>query len=214
MERLPLNIARMPAGCLITGLYAASETARARETLAIARAFRRVRSVADLLPALLCAAALLSLSPLLSQTASAATPIPVGRWIWDTGEAAIEFHPCGTALCGRVVWLRDETTHGSEHAVDLRIPDSSLRSRRICGMDYITALRQNQDGVWVAGRIYDFLHGRTYDLDLTNVRPDRIEMRGYQGIHLLGTTLHLLPAPAELPNCLPGQNDPSPERAK
>ncbi len=211
MECLRLNIARMPSDCPITELDTAS--AGARETLGIARAFRRTRSVADSLPALVCGA-LLALSPLLSQTASAATPIPVGRWIWDTGEAAIEFHPCGTALCGRVVWLRDETEHGSEHVVDLKNPDSSLRSRRICGVDYITGLRLNQDGAWVTGRIYDFLHGRTYDLDLTNVKPDRIEMRGYQGIHLLGTTLHLLPAPPDLPNCLPSQSDPSQESAK
>jgi uncharacterized protein (DUF2147 family) len=189
-------------------------SARARETLGIARAVRRARSVADSLSALVCTAALLALLPLLSQTASAATPIPVGRWIWDTGEAAIEFHPCGTALCGRVVWLRDETEHGSEHVVDLKNPDSSLRSRRICGLDYITGLRQNQDGAWVAGRIYDFLHGRTYDVDLTNLKPDRIEMRGYQGIRLLGTTLHLFPARAELSNCLPSQSGPSQESAK
>jgi uncharacterized protein (DUF2147 family) len=211
MEYPRLNIARMPSDCPITGLDTAS--ARARETLGIARAFRRARSVADSLPALVCAA-LLALSQLLGQTASAATPIPVGRWIWDTGEAAIEFHPCGTALCGRVVWLRDETEHGSEHVVDSKNPDSSLRSRRICGLDYITGLRLNPDGAWVAGRIYDVLHGHTYDLDLTNVKPDRIEMRGYQGIHLLGTTLDLLPAPAELPNCLTSQSDPSQEGAK
>jgi hypothetical protein len=43
---------------------------------------------------------------------------------------------------------------------------------------------------------------------------DRIEMRGYQGIQLLGTTLHLLRAPAELPNCLASQSDPSQESAK
>ena len=148
MQRLPLNIARMPSDCPITGMDTAS--ARARETLGIARAVRRARSVADSLSALVC------------------------------------------AICGRIVWLRHETPSRAEHAIDVRNPDSSLRSR------------------W----IYDFLHGRTYDVDLTNLKPDRIEMRGYQGINLLGTTLHLFPAPAELPNCLPSQSDPSQERAK
>ena len=212
MEPLPLNFASRPSGFTFTGLDGSAADARAAPHKA--RSVWRARPLADRVPTLVCAAALLAFSPLPFQIASAATPIPVGRWIWDSGEAAVEFHACGPELCGRIVWLRNETAPGVEHAVDLRNPDSSLRARPICGLDYITGLRANQDGNWVAGRIYDFLHGHTYDLDLTNVASDRIDMRGYQGIRLLGTTLHLLPAPADLSACAPGKSNPTQERVK
>jgi uncharacterized protein (DUF2147 family) len=145
---------------------------------------------------------LLMLLPIPSPAAPTATFTPSGRWIWDTGEAALEFHPCGAALCGRIIGLRDESSVGPSPMLDSQNPDLSLRGRRICGLDYITGLKPTLDGGWVGGRIYDFLHGGSYDLDLTVIRSDHIDMRGYQGIRLLGTTLHLLPAPADLHTCV------------
>ncbi len=33
----------------------------------------------------------------------------VGEWARDDGKAKVRFAPCGAAVCGRVIWLRDPT---------------------------------------------------------------------------------------------------------
>jgi uncharacterized protein (DUF2147 family) len=152
----------------------------------------------------LLAILMLGMSAMPGLAAKASAPVPSGRWLWDTGDAAIEFHPCGDALCARVIWLRNENTPRPQAMLDVQNPDPTLRSRRVCGIDYITGVRQTRAGKWENGRIYDFQGGASYDLDVTVVTTDRIDMRGYKAIRMLGTTLHLVPAPADLRPCSSG----------
>lgn len=134
-------------------------------------------------------------------SALAATPAPGGVWMWDDGRAAVEFHPCGGALCGRIVWLKQEADPRARPVLDVKNPDAALRRRRVCGLDYISGVRQTPHGDWKAGRIYDFNGGASYDLDIDAVGPERITMRGYKGLRMLGATLTLVRAPAGLPLC-------------
>jgi uncharacterized protein (DUF2147 family) len=146
----------------------------------------------------LCGSALAVLSlagALSSPAAKAATMTPTGVWLWDTGDAAVEFHACGEALCGRIVWLK------RAGQLDDKNPDPALHGRPVCGIDYIMGLRRTKNGDWENGRVYDFNGGASYDLDIDLVQPDRVDMRGYEGIRLLGQTLHLVPAPADLTRC-------------
>ena len=128
----------------------------------------------------------------LASGAKAATPTPEGLWMWDTGEAAVEFHPCTETLCARVIWVKEEA--GPEGAVllDARNPDPALRERRVCGLDYITGLKRTKKGDWRRGRIYDFHSGKSYDLDLDAVDAEGVTMRGYKGVRALGATLKLV----------------------
>ena len=132
---------------------------------------------------------------------SAATPIPKGVWVWDDGRAAIEFHTCGDALCGRIVWLRQESAPNASPFLDAKNPDPSLRNRRICGLDYITGLARTREGDWKDGRIYDFNSGSSYDLDIDSVEPRLVTMRGYKGVRMLGRTLMLIPPKSAVPPC-------------
>lgn len=127
--------------------------------------------------------------------AVAAPAMPQGTWIWDDGRAAVEFHPCGPALCGRIVWLK------SEGQLDAKNPDAALRGRRVCGIDYITGVKSNAAGKWKGGRVYDFNSGATYDLDIDAIEPTRVVMRGYKGLRLLGATLTLVRPTTSLPRC-------------
>ncbi len=122
--------------------------------------------------------------------AFATTPVPAGVWLWDDGRAAVEFHPCGKALCGRIVWVTQEAARNAGPLLDLKNPNPALRGRRICGLDYITG-------------VYDFNGGATYDLDIDSVDADQVKMRGYKGIRMMGATLTLVRAKSELPACKP-----------
>lgn len=48
----------------------------------------------------LAAAALLSVVPVMAADLS-------GEWLRDSGASKVTFAPCGDALCGTIVWLRD-----------------------------------------------------------------------------------------------------------
>ena len=134
--------------------------------------------------------------------APAGSPVPAGSWIWDDGRAGVEFHPCGETLCGRIVWLKQEATQGSPPLLDVKNPDPALRSRRVCGLDYITAVKRTADGHWKNGRVYDFNGGASYDLDIDAVEAGKVRMRGYKGIRMLGATLVLVRPKSELQPCM------------
>lgn len=133
--------------------------------------------------------------------ALAGTPAPQGAWLWDDGSVGVEFHGCGTSLCARVIWLKHESEAGAGRALDVKNPDPALRSRPLCGVDYITGVKRTPGGDWKGGKVYDFNSGATYDLDIDSVEPQRVRMRGYKGNRLLGANLTLVAPAAQIARC-------------
>jgi uncharacterized protein (DUF2147 family) len=125
---------------------------------------------------------------LAATTTFAATP--VGRWYAEGGAAQVEIRPCGGALCGEVVWLRSPfDEHGCVQR-DRWNPDPGLRERSIVGLEIVRDLVPADDGsaTWAGGTIYDPTTGRTYRATLELDGEDRVSLRGYVGIPLLGRT--------------------------
>jgi uncharacterized protein (DUF2147 family) len=115
---------------------------------------------------------------------------PVGVWYAEGGAAKVALRDCGGALCGQVVWLRSPF---DEHGCELRDrynPEGSLRQRPVLGLEILRGLERSPaaDGVWTDGAIYDPGSGRTYRATLTVADENRLELRGYVGIPLLGRT--------------------------
>ncbi len=133
--------------------------------------------------------------------ATVPTNRPTGVWMWDDGRAGVQFHPCGEAFCGRIVWLKAEAGPRASPVLDTKNPDIALRGRRVCGLDYITGVKFTEAGRSKGGRVYDFNGGATYDLDVDSVDDKQVKMRGYKGIRMLGATLILVRAPADLSLC-------------
>lgn len=126
---------------------------------------------------------------------------PDRNWIWDDGRAAVEFHPCGPGLCGRIVSVTQETAANAPPLLDTKNPDPAQRSRRICGLDYITDVRKTPEGDWKGGRVYDFNGGASYDLDIDSVTAGQVRMRGYKGLRMLGANLTLVRPTTPPPPC-------------
>lgn len=74
----------------------------------------------------------------------------VGEW-WTPGfNARVRIEPCGDALCGRIVWMWDETPKG--------IADTGP----LIGKPVIEKMRAVAPSRWAEGRLYNPEDGRDY----------------------------------------------------
>jgi|SRR5215469_393221 len=115
---------------------------------------------------------------------------PLGLWYAEGGAAEVQVFPCTGALCGKVVWLRSPLGEDGCELRDDNNPDWTLRSRAIIGLVVLTGLRPVDDDqtAWTGGSIYDPATGHTYSCKARLEGDDRLFLRGYLGIQLLGRT--------------------------
>jgi uncharacterized protein (DUF2147 family) len=118
-----------------------------------------------------------------------------GEWWNQEKEAKIEIYPCDGKTCGRIVWLRepnfpanDAQGMGGKSKIDRENPDSSLRERPILGMNIVWSFNFAGENLWEGGFIYDPRDGKTYKCKMTLESPDRLNVRGFIGISLIGKT--------------------------
>jgi glucan biosynthesis protein C len=134
------------------------------------------------------AAAFLVAAVGLALPARSVAATPVGLWYAEGGAAQVAIEACGNELCGRVVWLRSPLDEDGCDLRDRHNPDPSLRSRRVMGLEVLQGLKPRPKGTWVSGSIYDPATGNTYTCHLVLDGDDRLRLRGYVGIPLLGRT--------------------------
>src|SRR3990172_10338576 len=115
---------------------------------------------------------------------------PTGLWWAEGGPAPVELTGCVDALCGRVVWLRSPLDEDGCLVRDAENPDPALRKRSLIGIDLLQDLRPSDADrhEWTGGEIYDPTSGRIYRAVLRMDGTDRLPLRGYLGIELLGRT--------------------------
>ncbi|MBI5505005.1 MAG: DUF2147 domain-containing protein [Deltaproteobacteria bacterium] len=143
------------------------------------------------------AAAMVTAGALLLAAFSAAAAVapqrsdldPIGIWYADGGAARVEIRRCGEQLCGRIVSLQHPYDDSGCPLRDAHNPDASARKRPVEGLDIVGGLKPSDEpGVWSGGWIYDPGSGRTYSCTLSQLSPERLDLRGYLGISLLGRT--------------------------
>ena len=147
---------------------------------ALRRQARRGRVAAWSLRAL-ARAATAALATLGAGAALAAEP--TGIWYDHTGRGAVEITNCGSALCGRVVWLRD------------------VGNRSACGLQIIGNVRPAKGGAWDGGWIYDPDKDAKYSVEITPIGTGTLKVVGYLGSKLLSETMMWRRAPADLKRC-------------
>lgn len=136
----------------------------------------------------------------LAESRPAVAQVPeTGVWINDQGKGAIEIKPCGAALCGNIVWLKDPLNDQGQPLFDRRNPDESKRNRPICGLPVIGNVKRTSEG-WDEGWIYSPEEGAQYDVAF-KASGNTLVVTGYKGIKLFSKTLTWTRAPADLPRC-------------
>ncbi len=108
---------------------------------------------------------------------------PTGVWVNDTGRGAIEIKPCGEAMCGHVVWVKDGAdTKG-------------------CGKQIIGDVRSVGGGRWDNGWIYSPEKKKNYDVELKPLDNGKLRVTGYAGVKFLSKTMIWTKAPDDLQRC-------------
>ncbi len=128
---------------------------------------------------------------------------PIGLWYAEGGAAEVQIVPCSNVLCGKVVWLRSPLGEDGCELRDDNNPDLNSRNRTIVGLEVLSGLKQVDDegSVWTGGTIYDPSTGRTYSCNARMEGDDRLFLRGYFGIQLLGRTTTWTRVGAEQRQC-------------
>lgn len=132
---------------------------------------------------LFAASALLALS----QTAFAQADRIVGTWLNASQEGRIQITKSGQLFYGKIAWLKNPNDEKGQPKTDKNNPDPSLKNKPLQNLIILRDF-EYEDGKWVDGTIYDPKSGRTYNCELKMSSDDRLDVRGYIGISLIGRT--------------------------
>jgi uncharacterized protein (DUF2147 family) len=106
---------------------------------------------------------------------------PVGLWLTEKGDARIQVNQCGSALCGKVVWLRDAMDPATGRPqTDSKNPNPALASRPMIGVQLFIGMQPAGPGRW-AGRIYNADDGSLYDSKIAWMGPHTLRVEGCLG---------------------------------
>jgi uncharacterized protein (DUF2147 family) len=118
-------------------------------------------------------------------------------WKTDGGDSQLELFPCGEKICGKIVWLKVPKYIDSNDGpvgmtkVDRKNPNPALRNRPILGLQVVNGLTARGDSKWDKGVCYDPESGKSYKCKMQLKSPNRLKMRGYIGISLIGRNFGL-----------------------
>lgn len=113
----------------------------------------------------------------------------LGSWLNEDKDAHILIYEEGGKYFGKLSWLKnpvDEET--GEPKKDKENPDEALRERTLKGLVILKNFEYDGDGEWDEGSIYDPKNGKTYSCYMELKSMDKLKIRGYIGISLLGRT--------------------------
>ena len=112
------------------------------------------------------------------QSTTAAEPVE-GYWLTENRKAIIQTRICGAKICGHMVWLDNPL-------------DANGQAKRgaggapLCGIQLIGDLKATGNGRWGKGWILDPRSGEKYSAGLRVVSSQKIKVRGYLGLPILG----------------------------
>ena len=119
----------------------------------------------------------------------------LGLWNTPGNDCKMEIFKCGDKYCGRIAWLKepyypadDDQGMAGRVVVDRQNPNPDLRTRPLIGLQIVEGLTYNAKNVWEKGTIYNPENGKVYRCRMTLSDSDRLEVRGFIGIPLLGGT--------------------------
>jgi uncharacterized protein (DUF2147 family)/surface polysaccharide O-acyltransferase-like enzyme len=114
---------------------------------------------------------------------------PMGQWDAEGGAAQVEVTECGGGLCGRISLLRSPFDENGCELRDVNNPDPRKRNRPVLGLEILHAARgpTGSRREW-SGTIYDPVSGHTYRCTVQLDGDDRLRLRGYIGVPLIGRT--------------------------
>ncbi len=117
----------------------------------------------------------------------------LGVWMNEDKDAHVKIFKEGDKFFGKIVWIKDPIdTETGNPKLDKHNPDPELKKRPSLGLELLTNFVFDEDE-WEDGDIYDPKNGKTYScyMEFTDKNDlNRLKIRGYVGISLLGRTTY------------------------
>jgi uncharacterized protein (DUF2147 family) len=95
---------------------------------------------------------------------------PQGIWLNEAGTLRIRIAPCGAALCGTIVWLR-------EPGADIYNPDPAKREQPLLGSRLLSGMMSSDKQNEWKGAAYNPLDGRTY-AEVMSMQDEKLLTQG------------------------------------
>jgi uncharacterized protein (DUF2147 family) len=109
---------------------------------------------------------------------------PLGLWKGQDG--TFEMFESEGKLSARIVTLNEPKTAEGKEKTDIYNADPKKRRHPIIGLVFISGFTKKSDTRWENGTVYDPKSGRTYSCFMELQGPDKIKVRGFIGIALMG----------------------------
>ena len=111
---------------------------------------------------------------------------PVG--LWKNEDATFEIFENEGKLSGKIVGMKEPRTPEGQTKTDIHNPNAAKRQQPIVGLAFMSGFTKKSDTRWENGTIYDPKTGNTYSSNLELEGPEKIKVRGFIGISLIGRT--------------------------
>jgi len=136
----------------------------------------------------LCLVSMLLLPLVIYAQKPAAGDAILGVWFNAEKDAKIEIYKAGKFYNGKVIWLRNPLDANGKPKTDIENPDPQLRSRSRLNLIVLTNLAHKTGIKYEKGKIYDPKAGKTYSCQAELNGNDKLNLRGYIGVSLVGKT--------------------------
>jgi uncharacterized protein (DUF2147 family) len=115
----------------------------------------------------------------------------LGIWLNEDQDAHIEVYKEDGKYHGKIIWLKfpidDET---GKPKLDKNNPDEEMQKKPVLGLVVTRDFIYDKDGEYEDGTIYDPKNGKTYSCYMRFEDMDKLKIRGYIGITLIGRTTY------------------------
>jgi len=125
-------------------------------------------------PAIFCIASL----AIMTQAAFAEQPADLtGIWLSPKANMRVRVGPCGSALCGYIIWMQHPNDpQTGEPLTDRNNPDPAKRNKPILGLQMITDLKPGRPaGEW-NGQVYLPNDGKTSNVGFSMDGPNGLKI--------------------------------------
>lgn len=102
---------------------------------------------------------------------------PTGTWSTEEGRSRVRISPCGAALCGTIVSLKEPNDPDTgKPKLDKNNADAGKRSRPLIGVPIVLSMKKSGEK-W-QGQVYNATDGKTYSGALTMNGDNSLKLEG------------------------------------
>ena len=112
----------------------------------------------------------------------------LGVWFNEEKDAKIEVYKSGDYYFGKVIWLKNPLDANGKPKTDIENPDPKLKVRPRLNLVVLTNLAYKAGVKYEKGKIYDPKSGKTYSCQAELAGNNKLKLRGYIGVSLIGRT--------------------------